>query len=153
MHIGADNDIITRVLNGEHQLYAELVKRHQNFVFTIALKYAPVREDAEEIAQDVFVKAFKALKDFRGDSKFTTWLYSITNSTSITFLRKKKLDIRSLDNEQVFEVADNQHSGWAPTQWNRNQKWRWWPKPFSCSARTMQKLLHCSIKESNRSTR
>ncbi|MBA4166154.1 MAG: sigma-70 family RNA polymerase sigma factor [Chitinophagaceae bacterium] len=111
MHSGTDNEIITRVLNGERQLYAELVNRHQNFVFTIALKYTPVREDAEEIAQDVFVKAFKALADFRGDSKFTTWLYSITNSTSITFLRKKKLDIRSLDNEQVFEMADNQHSG------------------------------------------
>ena len=110
MHTGTDNEIIIRVLNGEHQLYSELVKRHQNFVFTIALKYTPVREDAEEIAQDVFVKAFKALKDFRGDSKFTTWLYSITNSTSITFLRKKKLDVHSLDNEKVFEVADNQQS-------------------------------------------
>jgi len=110
MHIGGDNEIITRVLNGERQLYAELVNRHQSFVFTIALKYTPVRENAEEIAQDVFVKAFKSLADFRGDSKFTTWLYSITNSTSITFLRKKKLDIRSLDNEQVFEVADSQHS-------------------------------------------
>lgn len=110
MHTGTDNEIITRVLNGEHQLYSTLVMRHQNFVFTIALKYTPVREDAEEIAQDVFVKAFKALKDFRGDSKFTTWLYSITNSTSITFLRKKKLDTHSLDNEKVFEAADSQQS-------------------------------------------
>src|SRR4051794_30609949 len=105
-----DNEIIARVLGGEHQLYAELVKRYQNFVFTITLKYTPNREDAEEIAQDVFVKAYKALRDFRGESKFSTWLYSIVNSTSITFLRKKKIDIRSLDNEQVFEVADNQSS-------------------------------------------
>jgi RNA polymerase sigma-70 factor (ECF subfamily) len=103
-----DIDVITRVLGGENQLYAELVKRYQNFVFTIALKYTPIREDAEEIAQDVFVKAYKALRDFRGESKFSTWLYSIVNSTSITFLRKKKIDIRSLDNEQVFEIADNQ---------------------------------------------
>ncbi|MEO8584327.1 MAG: sigma-70 family RNA polymerase sigma factor, partial [Flavitalea sp.] len=99
-----DNEIITRVIKGENQLYAELVTRYQGFVFTIALKYTPVREDAEEIAQDVFVKAYKALKDFRGDSKFSTWLYSIVNSTSITFLRKKKIDISSLDNEHVFEV-------------------------------------------------
>lgn len=103
-----DSEIITRVLRGEHQLYSELVKRYQNFVFTIALRYTPVREDAEEIAQDAFVKAYRALKDFRGDSKFSTWLYSIVNSTSITFLRKKKLDTQSLDNEHVFEVADNQ---------------------------------------------
>lgn len=106
-----DSEIITRVLRGEHQLYAELVKRYQNFVFTIALRYTPVREDAEEIAQDVFVKAYKALSDFRGDAKFSTWLYSIVNSTSITFLRKKKLEVQSLDNEHVFETADNIVSG------------------------------------------
>jgi RNA polymerase sigma factor (sigma-70 family) len=106
-----DNEIISRVLRGEHQLYAELVNRYQNFVFTISLRYTPQREDAEEIAQDVFVKAFKALPDFRGESKFSTWLYSIVNSTSITFLRKKKLDMRSLDDERVFEVADNTPPG------------------------------------------
>jgi RNA polymerase sigma-70 factor (ECF subfamily) len=105
-----DSEIIARVLSGEHQLFAELVQRYQNFVFTIALKYTPIREDAEEIAQDAFVKAFRALKDFRGDSKFSTWLYTIVNSTSITFLRKKKLNVHSLDNEHVFEMADSQQS-------------------------------------------
>src|SRR5215212_5681608 len=111
-----DNDIITRVLGGEHQLYAELVTRYQNFVFTLALRYATNREDAEEIAQDVFVKANKALKDFRGESKFSTWLYSIVNSTSITFLRKKKLDVSSLDNEHVFEQAENKDGGMNANQ-------------------------------------
>ena len=111
-----DNDIIHRVLHGEHQLYADLVTRYQNFVFTLALRYTPVREDAEEIAQDVFVKAYKALKDFRGESKFSTWLYSIVNSTSITFLRKKKLDISSLDNEHVFEQAESKDSGMNANQ-------------------------------------
>jgi RNA polymerase sigma factor (sigma-70 family) len=111
-----DNEIITRVLGGEHQLYADLVTRYQNFVFTLALRYTPVREDAEEIAQDVFVKAYKALKDFRGESKFSTWLYSIVNSTAITFLRKKKLDVSSLDNEHVFEQAENKDSGTSANQ-------------------------------------
>jgi RNA polymerase sigma factor (sigma-70 family) len=111
-----DNEIITRVLGGEHQLFAELVTRYQNFVFTLALRYTPVREDAEEIAQDVFIKAYKALKDFRGESKFSTWLYSIVNSTSITFLRKKKLDTQSLDSDRVFEAADNRESGTSANQ-------------------------------------
>ncbi len=117
-----DNEIITRVLRGEGQLYAELVKRYQNFVFTIALRYTPVREDAEEIAQDVFVKAYKALGDFRGESKFSTWLYTIVNSTSITFLRKKTLDTRSLDNENVFETADSQVSGLTANQVEQKSK-------------------------------
>lgn len=106
-----DNEIITRVLGGEHQQYADLVTRYQNFVFTLALRYTPVREDAEEIAQDVFVKAFKALKDFRGESKFSTWLYSIVNATAITFLRKKRLEVSSLDHEHVFQQAENKDSG------------------------------------------
>ncbi len=111
-----DNEVITRVLRGEHQLYAELVTRYQNFVFTLALRYTPVREDAEEMAQDVFVKAYKALKDFRGESKFSTWLYSIVNSTAITFLRKKKLDVKSLDNENVYEQAESRDSGTSANQ-------------------------------------
>jgi RNA polymerase sigma-70 factor (ECF subfamily) len=111
-----DNEIITRVLRGEHQVYSDLVTRYQNFVFTLALRYTPVREDAEEIAQDVFVKAYKALKDFRGESKFSTWLYSIVNSTAITFLRKKKLDVRSLDNEHVYEQAESKDSGTSANQ-------------------------------------
>jgi RNA polymerase sigma factor (sigma-70 family) len=117
-----DSELISRVLRGEHQLYAELVKRYQNFVFTIALRYTPVREDAEEIAQDTFVKAYKALKDFRGDSKFSTWLYSIVNSTSITFLRKKKLDTHSLDHEHVFETADSQASDQRANQVEQKSK-------------------------------
>jgi RNA polymerase sigma factor (sigma-70 family) len=105
-----DTEIISRVLQGEQALYAQLVKRYQNFVFTIALRYTPNREDAEEIAQDVFVKAYRSLADFRGESKFSTWLYTIVTTTCITFLRKKKIPIHSLDNEQVFEVADSQNS-------------------------------------------
>jgi RNA polymerase sigma-70 factor (ECF subfamily) len=117
-----DNEIIASVLRGEHLLYGELVKRYQNFVFTIALRYTPLREDAEEIAQDVFVKAYKALPNFRGESKFSTWLYSIVNSTSITFLRKKKLDIQSLDNEHIFEQADSQLSGMGANQVEQKSK-------------------------------
>jgi RNA polymerase sigma factor (sigma-70 family) len=111
-----DNEIIRKVLDGDHQHFAVLVKRYQNFVFTITLRYTENREDAEEISQDVFVKAFKSLKDFRGDSKFTTWLYTIVTTSSITFLRKKKIQTHSLDNEHVFELADSQDSGMRANQ-------------------------------------
>jgi len=106
-----DNEIISRVLKGEQNAYAELVNRYQAYVFTLVLRMIKTREDAEEVAQDVFVKAYRSLADFRGESKFSTWLYTIANSTSITFLRKKKLDVHSLDNEKVFEVADSKDSG------------------------------------------
>ena len=106
-----DNEIISRVLKGEQNAYAELVNRYQAYVFTLVLRMIKSREDAEEVAQDVFVKAYRSLADFRGESKFSTWLYTIANTTSITFLRKKKLDVHSLDNEKVFEVADSKDSG------------------------------------------
>lgn len=106
-----DNEIISQVLSGDHQAYAGLVNRYQNYVFTLTLRIVKNREDAEEVAQDVFIKAYKYLADFKGASKFTTWLYTIVNNTCISFLRKKKLDLHSLDNEKVFEVADNLDSG------------------------------------------
>jgi len=109
----SDNEIISRVLKGEQNAFAELVNRYQSYVFTLTLRMIKSREDAEEVAQDVFIKAYRYLADFRGESKFSTWLYTITNTTSITFLRKKKLEIHSLDNEKVFETADNQDSGFS----------------------------------------
>lgn len=106
-----DNAIINSVLAGNQQAYAILVDRYKSFVFTMALRYTKTREDAEEVSQDIFVKAYRALGDFRKESKFSTWLYTITTTTCITFLRKKKLEIHSLDNEKVFDIADSQDSG------------------------------------------
>jgi RNA polymerase sigma-70 factor (ECF subfamily) len=99
------------VLSGDQQAYASLVNRYQNYVFTLSLRFTKNREDAEEVSQDIFVKAYRALADFKGTSKFSTWLYTIVNNTCITFLRKKRLQTHSLDNEGVFEVADSQDSG------------------------------------------
>jgi len=106
-----DTEIISKVLSGDQQAYAGLVNRYQNYVFTLALRFTKNREDAEEVSQDIFIKAYRSLADFRGASKFSTWLYTIVNNTCITFLRKKKLETHSLDNEKVFEVADSRDSG------------------------------------------
>lgn len=106
-----DNEVISRVLQGEQNAYAELVNRYQGYVFTLVMRMIKSREDAEEVAQDVFVKAYRSLADFRGEAKFSTWLYTIVNTTCITFLRKKKLDVHSLDDEKMFEVADSRDSG------------------------------------------
>ena len=100
--------LITAVLAGNTATYAVLVKRHQRFVFTLALRFAKNREDAEEIAQDCFVKAYRALGTFKQTSKFTTWLYTITYTTAMTFLRKKRLDTQSInDDEHVLQIANS----------------------------------------------
>lgn len=107
----SDSEIINQVLGGNQQAYAQLVSRYQDYVFTLALRMIKNREDAEEVAQDVFIKAYKNLSNFRGESKFSTWLYTIVNNTGISFLRKKKMDIYSLDNEVVMQKADSMDSG------------------------------------------
>jgi RNA polymerase sigma factor (sigma-70 family) len=107
----SDSEIISQVLSGDRNAYAQLVERYKSYVFTLTLRFIKNREDAEEVSQDIFVKAFRALPDFKGTSKFSTWLYTIVNTSCITFLRKKKLEIRSLDEEGTFELADSEDSG------------------------------------------
>ncbi|HZH01296.1 MAG TPA: sigma-70 family RNA polymerase sigma factor [Flavisolibacter sp.] len=117
MHTGTtDMEIIQQVLQGQQSSFAVLVERYQNFVFTIVLHYVKRREDAEEVSQDVFIKAYRSLADFKGASKFSTWLYTVTTTTCLTFLRKNKLEVQSLDNEKIFAVADNIDSGASANQ-------------------------------------
>jgi|SRR5665213_2071468 len=106
----SDLELIQETLGGNQAAYTKLVKRHQRFVFTLALRFAKSREDAEEIAQDCFIKAFRSLASFQGQSKFSTWLYSIVYTTSMTFLRKKRLDTDSIDDENTFVQVENQTS-------------------------------------------
>jgi RNA polymerase sigma factor (sigma-70 family) len=103
-----DLALINAVLAGQTSQYEVLVKRHQRFVFTLAMRFAKNREDAEEIAQDCFVKAYRALGTFKQKAKFSTWLYSITYTSAMTFLRKKKLTTQSInDDENVLQIANS----------------------------------------------
>jgi RNA polymerase sigma-70 factor (ECF subfamily) len=106
-----DTEVIKKVLQGEQSLFALLVQRYQQYVFTLTLRFVDNREDAEEISQDIFVKAYRSLADFRGDSKFSTWLFTIVRTSCITFLRKKKLDTTSIDNERTMIQLENKESG------------------------------------------
>ncbi|MDQ8052466.1 MAG: sigma-70 family RNA polymerase sigma factor [Pedobacter sp.] len=106
-----DLELITAVLAGDTARYAELVKRHQRFVFTMAFRFAKNREDAEEIAQDCFVKAYRALGTFKQSAKFSTWLYTITYTTAMTFLRKNQLETQSIDDHEHVLQLPNQGYG------------------------------------------
>jgi len=96
----SDDTLIQQALSGRQSAYAILVKRYEQFVFTLALRTVKNREDAHEVAQDAFMRAFRYLKDFRGDSKFSTWLYKIVYTTALNHLRKNKPEILSIDNSE-----------------------------------------------------
>lgn len=95
----SDETLIQQALAGRQTAYAMLVKRYEQYVFTLAFRLVKSREDAHEVAQDSFMRAFRYLPEFRGEAKFTTWLYKIVRSTALNFLRKQNPDIRSLDDE------------------------------------------------------
>jgi len=107
MQNNSDTELINKVLGGDKAAYADLMKRHQRFVFTLALRFAKNREDAEEIAQDCFIKAYRSLNTFRNTAKFSTWLYRIVYTTAMTFLRKKRLDTQSIDTEVGLLNVEN----------------------------------------------
>lgn len=109
----SDTDLISETLANNQAAYGELIKRHQRFVFTLALRFTKTREDAEEVAQDCFVKAYRSLGNFQQTSKFSTWLYSIVYTTAMSFLRKKRIDTESIDNEEAFIQVEAKESDYS----------------------------------------
>lgn len=95
----SDDILIRQAQAGQQSAFATLVRRYEQYAFTLALRFVKNREDAHEVAQDAFLRAFRYLPEFRGDAKFTTWFYKIVYSTSLNFLRKQNPDIQSLDDE------------------------------------------------------
>ncbi len=106
----SDEEVIQRILKGDPSAFALLVDKYQNYVFTLVLRFTDKREDAEELAQDSFIKAYRCLADFRGDAKFSTWLFTITRTTCLSFLRKKNLPTISLDSIQNSAHMENRES-------------------------------------------
>ena len=98
---------VQRVLAGNAAAYAFLVNRHKEMAFTIAHKIVRSREDAEEIAQDAFVKAYQSLRLFKGESKFSTWLYRIVYNAAISHTRKKKQDFTSIDERVMSDTTED----------------------------------------------
>ena len=85
-----DQILIDAIRSGDTKAYAQLVNRYKDLVYTLALRMVKHREEAEEVAQDTFVKVFRSLNRFKGDSKFSTWIYRITYNTSLDRLKKNK---------------------------------------------------------------
>jgi len=84
-----ETEIIQRVLGGDKNAFEGLVINNQKNVYNLALKMTRNEEDALDISQEAFVKAFRQLRNFRGDSRFSVWMYRLTYNLCIDFLRKK----------------------------------------------------------------
>lgn len=111
MMFAEDKYYIDKVLTGDESAFSFLVEKHKHMAYTLALRMVKIREDAEEVAQDAFVKAFYSLKNFRYESKFSTWLYKIIYHISITRLRKKQFEVISIDDDYYrnFDITETGH--------------------------------------------
>ena len=109
-----DEELVLLARQGDPDAFDQLVGRHQSAVFRAALAALRVREDAEEVAQDAFIRAWRALDRFRGDSSFRTWILRITWNRAIS--RRRSLAgwlRRATPMEDVAEpaaVGDGQHA-------------------------------------------
>ena len=103
----ADQIYIDRVLTGDTNAFAYLINRYKDMTYTLAIKVVKNHEDAEEVAQDSFLKAYEKLDSFKGNSKFSTWLYTIVYRNAITKIRKKKVATSGIDSY----VIDNYSEG------------------------------------------
>ena len=104
-HFGEDvsnSELVKKSQLGDKSAFEELVKRHQELVFSLSFKLTGNRELANDVAQEAFIRAWKAIEKFRGDSTFGTWIYRITVNTAWT-LRKKAKKHYSLNIEDTQE--------------------------------------------------
>ncbi len=109
-----DRDIITQFAEGKTDIAATaFVRKYQKFVYSIAYRYLRDYDDAEDVAQEVFIKAIKYLPKFRGDSSLQTWIYRITVNIAISALRKRKIRNKfnifgkNDDNLPEYSLADS----------------------------------------------
>jgi len=112
------NDLfyIQRIKSGDIRAFEAVVAKYQKMVFTIVLKIVDNREDAEDITQEIFVKVFKSLEQFKEESEFSTWLYRIAYNTTISELRKRKLTYISIDdnlNTVNEPIANEEELDWT----------------------------------------
>ncbi len=92
-----DEHLISSALAGNQAAYKELLNRHKRAIFQIILKIVRDRDEAEDLVQETFMRAFHSLASYRSEFRFSTWLYKIAANCAIDYLRKKKIEALSLD--------------------------------------------------------
>ena len=107
----SDQHYIDKILQGDANAFAVLVDRYKNMIFTLALKMIKNREEAEEVAQDTFIKAYNSLTKFKGDSKFSTWIYRVAYNTCLDRLKKNKKEDNNISIDEfsahLIKTMDN----------------------------------------------
>jgi RNA polymerase sigma-70 factor (ECF subfamily) len=111
-----DQTFIERLKKGDQTAFGELIHRYQSIVVNTCYSFVLNKEDAEDLAQEVFMEVFRSVGSFKGDALLSTWLYRISVNKSIDLLRNKKRKKRiqkvigffDKENRQVIDIASDQ---------------------------------------------
>lgn len=119
--MNSEQELIKRSLQGETQAFEELVLQYQDKVYALAYRYMGNEEDAYDMSQEAFIKAYRSLRSFKGNSSFGTWIYRVATNVCLDELRKRKRKIvpLSLDEPlatQEGDEVDKEIADPAPTQ-------------------------------------
>jgi len=99
-------ECIRRILEGETEPFSYFLQRYSRPIHSMIVRIVPCREDAEELTQDTFIKAFKKLDTYKGDCSFSTWLYRIAYNTAVSATRKRRMWFPVLDEKKIENVPD-----------------------------------------------
>lgn len=102
----AEEQLVKKSLQGDTQAFEELVLIHQNKVYKLAYRYMGNEEDAYDMTQEAFLKAYRSLRSFKGDSSFSTWLYRVTTNVCLDELRRRKRRIAPVSLDEPLATND-----------------------------------------------
>ena len=97
---------IKRILEGETNLFSYFAERYSRSIHSLIIRIIPSEEDAEELTQDTFLKAFSKLDTFKGECSFSTWLFRIAYNTAISATRKRRIILPAIDDAMLERVSD-----------------------------------------------
>ncbi len=103
----ADEEVVAQARGGSRPAFAELVRRHSRLVYRVAFRLSGNHSDAEEISQDAFLQLHRKLDSFKGDSKFSTWLYSVTLNAALMHLRERRRHVAERINDYLPQFDDS----------------------------------------------
>ncbi len=106
-----DTELVQQILNGNNNAFRFLVSKHQRLVLHVVGRIIQRQEDVEDICQEVFIKVFRKLKRFRGESRLSTWIAAIAYNTSISHIRKELRKMESSYDETPSLMKDEKDSG------------------------------------------